>query len=114
MVSPPALEPRAQMIAMAVLSFRNLTDPSAIRMFAPPACMLLRLKIPGFILSPAPLGVPLRQLGYFGFGGWTMVPSESPKVQNAQFIPVVFESLLDEADGRVDAQVPSQAVRLAT
>src|SRR3954451_20931945 len=41
MISPPARLPSFRMVLTLVLSLRNLTDPSAIRMFAPPGWKLL-------------------------------------------------------------------------
>src|SRR5690349_7613531 len=86
MTSPWALEPSAQMVCMLVLSLRNFTEPSHIRMFAPPGWKLLRPYMPGF---SSPLALSVLQLGYLGFGASSTLPSEKAFIPKAQASPRV-------------------------
>ena len=42
MISPPARDPSCQIVCELVLSLRKRTEPSHIRMFAPPGCQLVK------------------------------------------------------------------------
>ena len=73
MISPWARVPSDQTTGMLTLSLRNLTDPSHIRIVAPPGWKLVMLNIPA---ACKVLAAPALQLGYFEFGGSRVDPIE--------------------------------------